>query len=186
MKLSKALSIAAMALTIATTGAIAQNEGGNQGNRQRQGGGNGGGGGGFGGGNFDPAEFQQRRLERLRESMGASDDGEWKVIQERAQKVWEAQLSVGAMRIRGGGRGGGGGGGGFGGGRGNFQPSPEAEALRNAIDNNAPTEQLKAALQKYRDARKSREAALEKAQADLKQILSVKQEAVAVSQGLLD
>jgi hypothetical protein len=179
MKLSKALAMAALALTIGSSGAMAQNEGGNQGG---QGGGNR---GNREGRNFDPAEFQQRRMERLREDMGVTDDAEWKVIQERAQKVMDAQGAVFGMRM-GGGRGPGGGG--PGGGRGfRFgQPSPEAEALRNAIDNKAPTEQVKAALQKFRDARKAREEALVKSQAGLKEVLSVKQEAVAVSQGLLE
>jgi len=185
MKLSKSLAIAALAITCAVTGAVAQNEGG-QGGQRRQGGQ--GGPGGFGGGNFDPAEFQQRRMERIKEGMGVTDDSEWKVIQERIQKVTDAQMAVASFRMGRFGRGPGGpGGGGFGGGRGGmFQPSPEAESLRNAIENNAPADQIKTALQKFRDARKAKEAALEKAQADLKQVLSVKQEAVAVQQGLID
>lgn len=180
MKLSKSLAIAGLALMCAASGAIAQPEGGAGGGqgRQRQ-----------GGGNFDPAQWQQQRMERIRETMGVTDDGEWKEIQARLQKVMDAQQAVMSLRMRGGGRGGPGGGGpgGGGGNRGGMgQPSPEAEALRTAIDNNAPAEQIKAALQKFRDARKVKEAALEKAQADLKQILSVKQEAVAVSQGLIE
>jgi hypothetical protein len=172
MKLSKSLAIASVALMCAATGVMAQPGGG--------------GGGGFGG-NFDPAQFQQQRMERIRTAMGVTDDAEWKVIQDRATKVTEANQAVMSFRPRGGGRGGPGGGGGGGGGRGgNFQPSPEAESLRAAIENNAPADQIKAALQKYRDARKVKQAALEKAQADLKQVLSVKQEAVAVTQGLLD
>ncbi len=178
MKLSKALAIAALALTVGSFGASAQNNnqgggqgGGNRGNRE--------------GRQFDPAEFQQRRMERLREDMGVTDDAEWKVIQERAQKVMETQMAVFSMRM-GGGRGPGGGpGGGRGFGR-MGQPSPEAESLRNAIDNNAPAEQVKTALQKFREARKVREEAHAKAQASLKEVLSVKQEAVAVSQGLLE
>ncbi len=180
MKLSKSFVIAALALTCAVTGAVAQNEGGGP---RRQGGGN------FGGGNFDPAEMQQRRMERIKETMGVTDDSEWKVIQERLTKVMDAQRAVLSMRVGGGGRGfgGGPGGGGGGGGRGGmFQPAPEAEALRNAIENNAPTEQVKAALQKFRDARKAKEAALEKAQSDLKAVLTAKQEAIAVQQGLID
>lgn len=180
MKLSKSLAIAGLALMCAASGAIAQPEGGGGGQRQRQ-----------GGGNFDPAQWQQQRMERIREAMGVTDDGEWKEIQVRMQKVMDAQQAVASLRMRGGGRGGPGGGGpgggGPGGGRGGLgQPSPEAEALRTAIDNNAPAEQIKAALQKFRDARKVKEAALEKAQTDLKQILSVKQEAVAVSQNIIE
>ena len=146
-------------------------------------------------GNFDPAQFQQQRLERIQEQMGVKDEAEWKAIQDRVQKVFDAQTAVIGFRGRGGfgggGRGGGGGdnagGGGGGGRRGGFgAPSPELEALQNAVRNNAPSDQIKAALEKYRAARKAKEAALEKAQADLQKILSVKQEAVAVTNGLLN
>ena len=127
--------------------------------------------------------------------MGVKDEAEWKAIQDRVQKVFDAQTAVIGFRGRGGfgggGRGGGGGdnagGGGGGGRRGGFgAPSPELEALQNAVRNNAPSDQIKAALEKYRAARKAKEAALEKAQADLQKILSVKQEAVAVTNGLLN
>jgi hypothetical protein len=84
--------------------------------------------------------------------------------------------------------GGGGDNGGFGGRRGGFggPPSPELESLQNAIESNAPTEQIKAAMEKFRVARKAREEALQKAQDDLKAVLTVKQEAVALSNGLLN
>jgi len=44
---------------------------------------------------------------------------------------------------------------------------------------------VKAKLAAYRAAQKQKEAALEKAQDDLRQVLSVKQEATAVLMGLL-
>jgi hypothetical protein len=149
-------------------------------------------------GNFDPAQFQMQRLERIHEQMGVTDETEWKAIQDRMQKVFDAQTAVVGFRGRGGffgrgGRNGGGadnaGGGNNGGGRrGGFggAPSPELEALQNAIQNNAPSEQIKAALEKYRVARKAKETALEKAQAELQKVLTVKQEAVAVTNGLLN
>jgi len=149
-------------------------------------------------GNFDPAQFQQQRLERIHEQMGVTDATAWKAIQDRIQKVFDAQSAVIGFRGRGGfggrgGRAGGGadntgGGNNGGGGRGGFggAPSPELEALQNAIQNNAPSEQVKSALEKYRAARKVKEAALEKAQVELQKILSVKQEAVAVTNGLLN
>jgi hypothetical protein len=146
-------------------------------------------------GNFDPAQFQQQRLERIQEQMGVTDEAEWKAIRERVQKVFDAQTAVVGYRGRGGffGRGGRGGGdnaGGGGGRRGGFAgfgaPSPELEALQNAIQNNAPSEQIKSALEKYRNARKAKEASLEKAQAELQKVLTVKQEAVAVTNGLLN
>ena len=158
----------------------------------QNGGGGGGGGGGFGGGGFDPAQFMQRRMERIKDQMAVTNDTEWNVIEGRVQKVFEAQAAMFGFRGRGGGRppGGGGGGdnGGFGGRRGGFggPPSPELESLQNAIESNAPTEQIKAAMEKFRAARKAKEEALQKAQDDLKAILTVKQEAVALSNGLLN
>jgi hypothetical protein len=151
-------------------------------------------------GNFDPAQFQQQRLERIQEQMGVTDEAEWKAIRERVQKVFDAQTAVAGFRGgrggffgRGGGRAGGdnaGGGNNGGGRRGGFggfgTPSPELESLQNAVQNNAPSDQIKAALEKYRAARKTKEAALEKAQAELQKVLSVKQEAVAVTNGLLN
>jgi hypothetical protein len=65
------------------------------------------------------------------------------------------------------------------------EPNPELEALRAAIEAKATNGELKAKMAQLREARKKKEAALEQAQEDLRQILSVRQEAVAVSLGLL-
>jgi hypothetical protein len=65
------------------------------------------------------------------------------------------------------------------------EPSPEAEGLQKAIDSKASADEIKSKLAKFRDARKSKEAALEKAQDDFRKVLSVRQEAIAVSMGLL-
>jgi hypothetical protein len=63
--------------------------------------------------------------------------------------------------------------------------SPELEALRKAIDNKASAAEIKAKLAELRAARKKKEAELENAQDDLREILSARQEAVAVTLGLL-
>jgi len=86
-----------------------------------------------------------------------------------------------------GGFGGLGGPGGFPGGPGGFnpQPNPELDALRQAIQNNASSADLKAKMAQLREVRKKKEADLEKAQEDLRQILSVRQEAIAMTMGLL-
>jgi hypothetical protein len=94
------------------------------------------------------------------------------------------------MAGRGGfGRGGRGGGGdnNNGGNRGGFggTPSPEAEALQKAIDGKAPNAEIKAALAKYEQSRKTKLAALEKAQAALRKVLTPRQEAIASMSGLL-
>lgn len=154
-------------------------------------GGPGGPGGGQGGrrGNFDPAQFRQRMMERYREQLGVKDDAEWGVIEGRINKIDEARRST----MRGfGGFGGGrgpGGPGGPGGGQGNRgggpQANPDAEALQSALDSGASAEEIKIKLAAYREATKKKEAELAKAQDDLRQLLSVKQEAAAVLLGLL-
>jgi hypothetical protein len=65
------------------------------------------------------------------------------------------------------------------------QPSPEGEALQKAIDAKAPKAEVKAALDKYVSARKAKQAELEKAQEDLRKILTSRQEAIATLNGLL-
>ena len=71
--------------------------------------------------------------------------------------------------------------GGFGG-----TPSPEAEALQKAIDDNAPTAQIKAALAKYQASQKAKQAKLVQAQENLRKVLTAKQEAQATLLGLLE
>ncbi len=154
-------------------------------------------------GNFDPEQMRQRQMEMYKERLEVKDDAEWKVVQERIEKVTAARREVGAgggfgmgfggRRGGGGGAGGGGdnagdggnrragGGGGFRGG----EPSPEAEALQKAVDSKASADEIKQKLAKLRDARKEKEAKLEKAQEDLRKVLSVRQEASAVLVGLL-
>ncbi len=138
-------------------------------------------------GNFDPEQMRQRMMERYRERLEVKSDEEWKAIQPLVQKVSDArrEAAVGGFAALGGGRGGGGGGGG--GGRGAFgpEPSPEADALQKAIESNASADEVKSKLAKLREARKQKEANLEKAQEDLRKVLSVRQEASAVLLGLL-
>ena len=153
------------------------------------------GGGGRQRGNFDPEQMRQMMMTRYREQLGIKDDAEWGVIEGRINKINEARR--GTMRGLGGfgggrgggpgGPGGGGGQGGPGGGRGGWggQSSPEAEALQRALDGGASADDVKAKLAAYRAAQKQKDAALEKAQDDLRQVLSVKQEATAVLMGLL-
>jgi len=197
MKFMRSFLVTSLAAVLCMTASMlmAQDNGGGNGGG-RTGGGGGGGGGGFG--NFDPAQIQQRRMDNIHEQMGVTDDAEWKALEPRITKVMDAQRELFSLGGRGfggfgggrrnGGGGGDNGGGGGGGRRGGFfgPPAPEAESLRNAIENNAPTEQIKAALEKFRAARKAKQAALESAQADLQKLLSVKQEAVAVENGLLN
>ena len=161
--------------------------------------------GGPGRGNFDPEQFRQRMMERYKERLEVTNNDEWKLIQERIEKVTTAQRDArsggfgGFGGGRGGRRGGGAGGdtapapaaaadagatarnrGGFGG-----EPSPDADALQKAIDAKASPEELKTKLAKLRDSQKEKEAKLVKAQEDLRAVLTVRQEATAVLMGLL-
>lgn len=149
-------------------------------------------------GNFDPAQFRQMRLDRLKEQMGVTDDAEWKVLEGAIGKVMDAEQEMMSGRFGGfgrGGRGGRGGGstnnasadqGGGRRGRGGFgTPSPEAEALQTAIDGNASSDVISAKLKALREANKAKEEKLEQAQADLRKLLTPRQEAIAVLGGLL-
>ena len=147
-------------------------------------------------GNFDPAQMKQDRIDRTRDQLEVKDDAEWKVIEPMVGKVIDAQMEVMAMRM-----------GGFGGrgGRRNrggdtnstsatprpTRPSPFGEpsaavtALKTAIDAKAPDAELKTKLEAVRAERKDKEAKLDAAEEELKGVLSARQEAIAVANGLL-
>jgi len=159
-------------------------------------------------GNFDPAQFRQRMTERLREQMDIKDDAEWKAIEGQINKVMDAQRDAMASRFSGFGRSSRGGSGGPGGSGGSTdststssdsssrrsrggsmfggEPSPEVEALRKAVDDKAPADEIKAKLAAVKKANKDKQKKLEQAQSDLRAVLSVRQEAVAVLNGLLN
>ena len=67
----------------------------------------------------------------------------------------------------------------------NAESNPEVAALQTAVENKASTAELKAKLGKLREKLKQEEANLVKAQQELRQLLSVRQEAIAVLLGLL-
>ncbi len=153
---------------------------------------------GRGGGGFDPEQMKQRMLEFYKTQLEVTNDDEWKVISERIEAVTTAQRDAragggmgGAFGGRGGGRGAGGGGAG-GGDTANQQRNPFAgepnqavDDLKKAIEEKASAEDIKAKLAKARTAIKEREDKVTKAQAKLKEVLSVRQEAIAVTMGLL-
>lgn len=178
MKMNQLFTICAIAaaLCLSAGSLVAQNDNG----------GNGGGPGGFGRRNFDPAQFQQRMMDNIRDELGFTNDTDWSAVQPLIQKVMDARRDVGfgpgmgRMMFRNRGNGGNRRGGFFG-----QQPSPEAEALQQAIDNNAPAAQIQAALAKYEASQKAKEAKLTEAQENLRKVLTVKQEAQATLLGLL-
>ena len=194
MKLSKCLMMAGVAalLSLGTNQILAQDNNNSSSSTGQNGGGSRG-----GRGNFDPAQFQQRMMEGLRDRLEVKDDAEWKALEPLVQKVMDARRETMSGMGRGmfGGRGGRGGndngnnnnndrgargGGGFFG-----TPSPEAEALQKAIDNKAPNSEIKAALAKYIESKKAKQTDLEKAQGELRKVLTVRQEAIASLSGLL-
>lgn len=194
--ISSAIILALLSLCLSTVPASAQDDGGPGGPPPGDFGGMSGGPGGpppgeFSGNsssqngtssqgrNFDPAQFQQRMLEQIRQNLNVTNDDEWAVLETLVQKVIDAQREVGA--------------GGMGGPRGgprsrnasSAQGSTEQQALQKAVDDSAPVQQIKDALTKYRADRKTKQAKLETAQANLKAVLSTRQEAQAVLLGLL-
>ncbi len=183
-KLNLVLALAGIAVALGlSTGQLAA--------QGRRGGGN--------GGNFDPAQFQQRMMDRYKEALEVKSDDEWKIISERIEKVSTIQRELrsgrggfggpGGFRNRGGNNGGDqaaadAGGrqnrGGFGG-----EPNPDVEALQKALEAKASSEEIKGKLAKVRSSIKDKEANLVKAQDELRKVLSVRQEATAVLMGLL-
>ena len=141
--------------------------------------------------NFDPQQIQQmlqqRITDNLRQQLAITNDAEWSVIEGRLSKVLElkteSMLSGGLGMLAGMGRGGNAPGGalsGFG------TPEPAAEKLQKSVDSDASAAQIKAALTELRESRKQKQEKLAKAQADLRSILTTRQEAILVLAGILD
>lgn len=139
-------------------------------------------------------------MARIQQQLGSTDD-EWSAIQPKVQKVMQDQRDAGmggmmGMRMfgrnRGGGNGGGGGGGGnFGGGQGADQtPSAAQQALTDLNttlqDPNASADVIKTKLDALRDARGKAKEQLAADQKDLQSVLTQRQEAYLVMDGLLD
>jgi len=139
--------------------------------------------------NFDPAQMQQRIMEHFKDVLEVNSDDEWAAIQPLVQKVMDARRDAGGfngMRMFGRGN--------RNGGDNNGQqrpnpfagtPMPEQTALQKAVDAKASDADMKAAIAKFVEARKAKEADLAKAQDDLRAVLSVRQEAIASLNGLL-
>jgi hypothetical protein len=133
-------------------------------------------------GNFDPSQWRQQIMDRMKEQLGSSDD-EWKVLEPRVTKVMELQRDArGPMmfgRIGGGDRS-----------RESGSTSPVQRAateLRSGLeDKSLSAEEISKRLATYRQAKEQAKADLVKAQADLKELLSQRQEAQLVMAGMLD
>jgi hypothetical protein len=140
-------------------------------------------------------QFRQQMSERLRESLGATPE-EWKVLQPMIEKVQtlQSQARAGGMGSMG-----------RPGGPGDRRPDDrrrddrpqgdrqqsdvekKTEALQTLLENKeAKPEELKAALAALREARAKAKAEVEAAQKELRDVVSVRQEAQLVTMGVLD
>ena len=181
--LNQLLALTGVALTLAFSGVGVMAQGG-------FGGGGFGGGGGGGGGGFDFNAILQQQAERMRPTLAVTNDDEWNVISPRLVKVMQLRAEVGLAGLANmgggmmGGRGGGGGMRGFAALFGTADPA--ADALTKALGDNAPIAEVKAAMAKVREARKRKQAEMAKAQADLQAVVSIRQEAILLNDGLLE
>ncbi len=176
-----ALIFALVLISASTTSAQTAGGGGGPGQGRR---------GGFRG---NPQRFmqmmQQRMLDRIKKQLKVSNDV-WAVLKPRVQKLQQMEFQNRMSHFMGGP-----GGRRFGPGRrgpGMFNqtanPVMTAEQnLRKTLqDKNAKPSQIKAALAALSQARKDAKMKLDAAQSDLRQLLTIRQEAVLVLDGLLN
>jgi hypothetical protein len=145
--------------------------------------------------------MQQRLLDNIQQELDFTNDTEWSAVEPLVQKVIDTRAAVLTPNLQrlmfgggGGGRGGRGGQGGQGGGRGGrgggmmatTTTAPEADALQKALDDEAPTAQVKDLLNKYQLAQKTKITKAKEAEEALRQVLTPRQEATATLLGLLE
>ena len=197
------IGVVACVLALMVGGLSIAQQGGGQGGGRR--GGQGGGPGGGPGGNFDPTQMRQRMMERMKEQLGA-DDQAWKVLEPRLTKVMELNRQAngggfGRGMFFGGPRGQRGQRGGQGdqGGQRDRQRPPGMEnreltvvekaeqQLETTLENqSASPETIKTQLTAVRSEREKAKQALAAAQQELRQILTLRQEAQLVLAGQLN
>lgn len=140
------------------------------------------------------AEVRKQAQSRLKESLGATDE-EWQVLEPKIQKVQDLMLqtqggAVGAALARFGVGGAGAFGAGGAGAGGRAEPSEvqkKLQALQALVRNkDATAEDMRDAMVAYRDAKTKAAADLEKARGELKELVTVKQEARLVTLGILE
>lgn len=156
-------------------------------------------------GQFDPEQMRQMMEQRMQEALGATDT-EWKVLGPRVMKVQELnrQANAGGRGMmmmfgrRRGGQGGPGGPGGPGGDqggrrgpRGMNREQTEVEKIQQTLrttleDTSATPDTIKQQLTQLRQAKEKAKQDLAKAQQDLRQVLTLRQEAVLVLMGMLN
>ncbi len=142
--------------------------------------------GGNGGGRPSAADVQARAMAKLRERFGVKDDEEWDIISERIAKVEELRRTLWTGSV---------------GARGapliaeksksksksksGVSGNREKDALKSALSDKLPDAEIESRLTRAREVYRQNEFRLAKAQADLRAVLTVRQEAEAVVVGLL-
>ena len=133
-------------------------------------------------GGRDPAAMQQRMLDRFKETLKVTDDAEWTLLSGKIVKIMTIRREMGGGfgGMMGGRRGGPGGG------------APDAQAdttasgqLNTALEKDTDAALIKTKLAAYREFVAKKQTELEKAQAELKAIVTVTQEARLVAMGML-
>jgi Spy/CpxP family protein refolding chaperone len=140
----------------------------------------------------NPEEFRKMMAERLKAQLKVTDE-EWTVLQPLIEKVTTKQRDASGSRF-GGGRPPGGGttgaaptGGGTDPSRPERAGTAEREALRTALESEGTSnETIKDKLAAVREIHKKAVAELAAAREDLQKVLTVRQEAVLVSYGILE
>lgn len=139
------------------------------------------------GGRGSRLDFQQAQLSRLKDLLGPTDE-EWKVLEPRLVKIQDLLRDSGARNGIASARGRRGG---FGGALPtDVAPSPVQQAARDLQESlankDAAPDDMKAKLTALRDARARLQADLNRAQDQLREVLTARQEAVLVMAGMLN
>lgn len=134
--------------------------------------------------------MRQRMSERMKEMLGASDN-EWKVLQPKIESIQQRQREssgMGGMMMM------------FGGGGGGFRPpgapaddQPKSDVqqktadLRTVTDNkDAKPQEIKAKVDALRAAREKARAELQKQQGELRELITIRQEAILLTLGVME
>ena len=135
---------------------------------------------------FNFEDFRKRMNEQMKTSLKVNDE-EWGVLQPLIEKVTEKQRDASGRSFGFGDRRSSGGGGGGDSSRPERAGTSERDALRTTLQNEgASTEEIKAKLAALREIRKKSTAELATAREELKKVVTVRQEAVLVSMGILE
>lgn len=141
----------------------------------------------------DKARARAKMLERYRSKLEVKDDAEWAIIQARIEAVFKAQhelqsaLQATQRRARSsGGKSGKSTAGAADSARvSDEDPGAEVLALQKLVESRAPAQEIKPHLARVRELLRERQEKLNTAREDLRMVLSSRQEAIAVLNGLL-